>query len=110
MLTGYIIYPMAEVDLFNFDWEVSKNSVLDIKRWITSWARIPMKNHDEVLAMPFKEWFSVWWNASLNINKIFYLQYFSKAIWASLKSNLSAALMSSQPDFFLSVAIFNIPR
>lgn len=73
MLTGYIIYPMAEVDLFNFDWEVSKNSVLDIKKWITSWARIPMKNHDEVLAMPFKEWFSVWWNASLNINKFFYL-------------------------------------
>ena len=64
---------MAEVDLFNFDWEVSKNSVLDIKKWITSWARIPMKNHDEVLAMPFKEWFSVWWNASLNVNKLFYL-------------------------------------
>ncbi|WP_395632236.1 LIC_10190 family membrane protein [Flavobacterium sp.] len=72
ILTGYLIYPMAELDLFNFDWEVSRNSVLDIKKWITSWARIPMKNHDEVLAMTFNEWFSVWWNASLTINKIFY--------------------------------------
>lgn len=72
ILTGYLIYPLAELDLFNFDWEVSRNSVLDIKKWITSWARIPMKNHDEVLAMPFKEWFSVWWNASLTVNKIFY--------------------------------------
>ena len=39
----------------------------------------------------------------------FYLQYLSMATWDSLWPNLSAALMSSQPDFFLSVANFSMP-
>lgn len=73
VLTGYLIYPMENLDFFNFDWEVSKESVIDIKKWTYSWARVPFKDCNEVLNMPFKKWFSIWWEAALSKNKWFFI-------------------------------------
>jgi hypothetical protein len=73
ILTGYIIYPMENLDFFNFDWEVPKQTVSETKKWIYSWARVPFRDYNEVLSMPFKEWFSIWWKASLAKNKLFFI-------------------------------------
>nr|WP_236457989.1 MULTISPECIES: hypothetical protein [Flavobacterium] len=82
ILTGYVIYPLSSLDVFNFDWEVSKESVVDIQKWIYSWARIPFKNHNEVLSLSFFDWFSVWWQNCLMRNKIiFIISLFSPIIF-----------------------------
>lgn len=69
ILSGYILYPVESIDLFSFDWKVPINRVIETKKWIYSWARIPFKDYKEVLNMPFLEWFSIWWNNQLLVNK-----------------------------------------
>jgi hypothetical protein len=111
ILTGYLIYPLASVDVFNFDWEVSKNSVVDIQKWIYSWARIPFKEHNEVLILPFKEWFTIWWeNNSLIRNKVIFIISTSAPIFFSLyyflnkkkvKSNILISFIISYLTFLL---------
>lgn len=60
VLSGYLIYPFPEIDIFSFDWKMPPDQVQLEKNWVTSWARIPMVNEEIVLAMPFAEWFPEW--------------------------------------------------
>lgn len=73
ILTGYIIYPFEGIDLFHFDWQVSHESLIDINKWICSWGRVPFKDCNIVLQMPFKIWFRIWWQNALFKNQIFYI-------------------------------------
>jgi hypothetical protein len=73
ILSGYLIYPLHSLDFFNFDWETSKSSMIEAQNWIYSWARIPLRNYKEVLAMPFNEWFPVWWKDVTPDNRIFFI-------------------------------------
>ena len=68
-LSGYLLFPVASIDIFNFDWKVPLENVKLTKDWIYSWARIPFKDSKEVLAMNFSEWFKIWWEKLLLINK-----------------------------------------
>lgn len=72
ILTGYVLYPFEYIDLFNFDWKVPVENVVDIKKWVSSWARIPFKEHEEVLGKSFAEWFPIWWEAVILKNKILF--------------------------------------
>ena len=123
LLTGYVIYPMAEIDLFSFDWKVPMEMVTETKNWIVSWARIPMKSNSEVLALSFSEWFPTWWNSQLLKNKIFlsvailsplffvikYLMLKEKINWnfffLILTSYLSLLLWLNAPDFRFSYGV-----
>ena len=123
ILTGYVIYPMAEIDLFSFDWKVPMEMVTETKKWIVSWARIPMKSNSEVLALSFSEWFPIWWNSQLLKNKIFlsvailsplffvikYLILKEKINWnfffLTLTSYLSLLLWLNAPDFRFSFGV-----
>ena len=73
ILTGYVFYPLENFDLFDFDWEVSKQSVMDIKNSIYSWGRVPFVSSEKVLNMQFIDWFEIWWGNSLIKNKCFYI-------------------------------------
>ena len=72
IISGYLIYPMSSIDVFNFDWKVPAEDVNITKKWIYSWGRIPMKGYQEVLNLSFFEWIKIWWQNSLTINKVFY--------------------------------------
>lgn len=69
-LTGYLIYPLASIDVFNFDWEVSQSSVVTIHDAICSWGKIPTKIPREVLDMSLNQWFPLWWENGLLRNNI----------------------------------------
>jgi hypothetical protein len=71
ILSGYILYPIENLDFFSFDWKVPKENVIEIKNWIYSWGRIPMKDYHDVLKLSFMEWFPIWWNAALLRNQVF---------------------------------------
>lgn len=73
MITGYILFPMTSIDVFDFDWKVPIENVNILKKWVYSWARIPFKNYTEVMNLNFIEWFSVWWKNALLINKRIYI-------------------------------------
>ncbi len=73
ILTGYIIFPFERLDLFNFDWEVSKSYITEVDKSVKSWARIPERNFDEVLSMPLSQWFEIWFNKKELSNKVFFI-------------------------------------
>lgn len=64
---------MDSIDLFNFDWKVPIEKVVEIKKWVYSWGRIPFKDYHAVLDQPLNVWFKTWWEAALLKNKLFFV-------------------------------------
>ena len=60
ILSGYIVYPVYQVDIFNPDWKMPKAMVIDESRWIQSWARVPNVHPDQVLDKGFSRWLKLW--------------------------------------------------
>ena len=61
--SGYPVFPIARLDLFDFDWEVPRAQATAYVDWIRSWALLPHRPVQEALAMPFSEWLPRWWEA-----------------------------------------------
>lgn len=59
-LSGYLIYPFPEIDIFTVDWKIPIKSVIAEKAWIGSWAKIPGKHYGEVLDLALIEWLPTW--------------------------------------------------
>jgi hypothetical protein len=60
ILSGYIVYPVYQVDIFNPEWKMPKSLVIDDSRWIQSWARVPNVYPDKVLDHGFLHWLKLW--------------------------------------------------
>jgi len=71
IISGYILYPMENLDLFNFDWEVPKLKVIETRNWVYSWARIPFTDSSIVMKQSFKDWFNIWWEIASIKNRRF---------------------------------------
>lgn len=72
IISGYLVYPYPEMDLFNVDWKMPEYTLLfdrnEIKAW--GWGLNDACRFDA----PFIEWFPVWMNNLGNLmRKIFYL-------------------------------------
>jgi hypothetical protein len=92
IISGYIIYPNATIDVFNFDWKVPIQYVEVTKNWVYSWGRIPFKYYEEVLSHPLSEWTLVWWNNALFKTKVFMIlcsisPIITILIWKKFKTN-----------------------
>lgn len=60
-LSGYLIFPFPAIDLFSPEWKIPNGVAEFEKLVITSWAKIPSTNPKTVDAMPFMDWFKIWW-------------------------------------------------
>ncbi len=69
-LSGYLVYPYPNVDLFNVDWKIPINSVHEMKIEIGSWAKIPSIGAGDVDMMRLHEWAPVWFKTLSFNNKI----------------------------------------
>ena len=67
--SGYLTYPLPQVDLFSFDWKIPYAAALNEQQWIRSWAIMPDKFPNEVLLLPLKEWFFPWFGRLHNSYK-----------------------------------------
>ncbi len=70
-LSGYLIYPFPAIDIFNVDWKIPLNNVIETKSVIEGWAKIPVMAYQEVLSMKLSEWIPQWFKQ---------LSFFSKLI------------------------------
>ena len=61
--SGYPVFPLAALDPFDFDWEVSRAQAQAYVDWIRSWALLPHRPQQEALAMPLTEWLPRWWES-----------------------------------------------
>lgn len=60
ILSGYLIYPLAVVDLFHVDWKIPLAQARSEANVIRAWARFPDLETAEVLAMPLRQWLKAW--------------------------------------------------
>lgn len=72
ILTGWLVYPFPSLDLFNFDWEVPLEYVIDEKVGITGWARNPGPEYALAAKMHFTDWVPLWWGKTSNSYKVFF--------------------------------------
>lgn len=73
ILTGWIIYPFAGIDLFNFDWKIPKSEVIDMSKTITAWGRNPGKaDFMESAGMTINQWFPLWWAHKTEFKQIIF--------------------------------------
>jgi hypothetical protein len=63
ILSGYLVYPFAAIDLFNVDWKIPAVYVTRQANAIASWARLPQQDAKVVLQLPFTRWVPIWWRA-----------------------------------------------
>lgn len=76
-LSGYLIYPFPDIDLFSPDWKIPLSEVVKEKSWIKSWAIKPHVHFNKVLVQPTIEWFSDWFLRQRTILKLVLLVSFT---------------------------------
>jgi len=92
-LSGYLIYPFPAIDIFNVDWKIPLNNVIETKSVIEGWAKIPVMAYQEVLSMKFSEWIYQWFKQ---------LSFFSKLLVSvNFFSVFTFIIMLIRRDFFL---------
>ena len=92
-LSGYLIYPFPAIDIFNVDWKIPLNNVIETKSVIEGWAKIPVMAYQEVLSMKFSEWIYQWYKQ---------LSFFSKLLVSvNFFSLFTFIIMLIRRDFFL---------
>ena len=64
VLSGYLIYPLSGLDLFDFDWEIAKHRVIHDEREIKVWGR--GLNDITKIDVSFVEWMPNWFTTLLS--------------------------------------------
>ncbi len=90
IISGYLIYPYPEIDIFNFDWKMTPDSLLHDRHEISAWGR--GLNDVNRYEAGFNEWFPDWYNNM------------SKTLQRMLLLNIPATLAG------MVVGIWNITR
>jgi len=86
ILSGYLVFPLYQIDLFNPDWKYPLEAARFEYSVVKSWARISSINPYKMLEMPMVEWVPVWFKGKDLIEKfllfstIMLLPLFTKAI------------------------------
>lgn len=65
IISGWLVYPLSQIDLFNFDWKAPIEELQNEAQTVKAWARLPAVSSEEVLRMPIQTWVPLWWK---NIN------------------------------------------
>jgi hypothetical protein len=76
VLTGWLVYPMYSIDLFNFDWKVPVSSLKSMNEAVTGWARNPGEQYVSAAHMDISEWFPSWWHRLIRKDKLLLLSSF----------------------------------
>ena len=60
ILSGYLVFPIYQIDLFNFDWKMPKEILIYENELIKWWARVPYIDTTISSKMTLSEWLPNW--------------------------------------------------
>ena len=81
ILSGYLVFPVSQIDLFSVDWKVPIDQVETIRNAIFSFARFPGKDWQSSIGMTTAEWVPLWFDKqTINQRGVFMLAAFSPLI------------------------------
>jgi len=69
ILSGYLVYPFPQIDLFSLAWKIPPEKALGAQQSIKAWARVPGRAPEEVLAYSFRVWTMEWWSKLSDLNQ-----------------------------------------
>lgn len=69
ILSGYVIYPFAPLDLFPVDWKIPRDQVIQRLIGDRSWARNPGQVGTEILRQPPWRWMARWFRRQENFDQ-----------------------------------------
>ncbi len=74
VLSGYLIFPLPQIDIFAFDWKFPLDSLIATRDGVLWFARFPNKNWKDYVGLPFLQWMPLWFgNLTLNQKILFLL-------------------------------------
>jgi hypothetical protein len=114
MLSGYLIYPVPSIDLFNPDWKIPLEITIDDRDTAMAWARPRQswQTNEETLAMPLNQWVPIWLSALSTLRRAIMIFIaaapFGYAIAAVLmRRRLRAAQIDMKPIYFPSIIAYS---
>lgn len=69
VVSGYLLYPFHEVDLFNVDWKLPSSLPAMEREIVKYWGRIPEQEIQVTKLLSFGAWFPVWFGKLDLMNK-----------------------------------------
>ncbi len=69
ILSGYLLYPLPWLDLFNFDWEIPLQKVKWEHLEIVHFARLPNAAWRENIGVPLTGWFGSWFKMQEKVSQ-----------------------------------------
>lgn len=61
VMSGWLVYPFPQLDLFSFDWKVPLKDVVARKNAVTVWARVPVSGlFEQNIGKGISVWFPLW--------------------------------------------------
>lgn len=73
VLSGYLVYPMAVIDFFDFDWKIPIELVKQESSLIKVWAIQPGLSVEKALELHLFDWIPIWFNRQTFFDKILYV-------------------------------------
>lgn len=73
IVSGWLLYPFYQIDLFHFSWKVSKDILINETNAVTTYARLPGDLYSEASSMKGLNWVSAWFRTSSISHKILYV-------------------------------------
>ena len=70
LISGYLVYPYASIDLFSVDWKMAKSAVLEDNREIRAWGRTMTQR--ALYDAPFSVWFPAWYNSLITSYRVMF--------------------------------------
>lgn len=81
-LSGYLLFPLASVDIFSPDWKIPKHTVEMTREVILSWAILPRVDAQVVQEMSIIKWMPQWFGSYSIIHRfLLLLNLISALIW-----------------------------
>jgi hypothetical protein len=105
ILTGYLVFPFAAIDLFRFDWKVPEKVVVDTADWIRSWARFPQGDKDVILKMTLSEWLPPWFRQQADIDRLILLSAFGGMVLHGIGLLVEFLSRNRSKDFLRTIVI-----
>lgn len=79
IISGYLLYPYPELDLFDVDWKMPEYTLFFDRNEVKAWGR--GLNDVRLFDTPFREWFSLWYGKlSRTMRQWFVLNIISMAV------------------------------
>ena len=86
ILSGYLVFPVSQIDLFSVDWKIPSDQVEAFRNAITGFARLPGKDWESSLNMTIQQWVPLWFGEqTLNQQFFFLIAMFSPLIFPVIR-------------------------